>query len=445
MDRTPLRYALVGSGHRAEMYVAAIADAHSDVAELVLIIDPNPTRASYAGAAAVRNGAQVAPRISSTDDLETLLAEERIDRAIICAPDFLHAQLLDRCLRAGVDVVVEKPLTIDEASARLVTVSADETGRTPVVTFNYRYSPRNSALKELIASGAIGEITSVSFDWMLDTSHGADYFRRWHRDKNASGGLLVHKASHHFDLVNWWISDTPSRVFASGGLRFYGAENGRRAGRTTSTERGSTDASSTDPFALDLRRDPRLRALYLDAEQHDGYLRDRSPFDEGITIEDNLAVIVDYERGATLSYSLNAHSPWEGYRVAINGIRGRIELNVVERGAVLPDDRGAIAVDPSLATEEATAYGLRPNSERIFLQLHWQAAHEVPILGGGGDHGGGDARMLSDLFRGAGEDPLGRAADYRDGLRSIAVGIAANRSLETGAPVQIADLDFPLR
>ena len=64
-------------------------------------------------------------------------------------------------------------------------------------------------------------------------------------------------------------------------------------------------------------------------------------FGDGITIEDNLALVVDYANGATLSYSLNAHAPWEGYRVAVNGTLGRVELDVVERGAVLEPTRAA--------------------------------------------------------------------------------------------------------
>ena len=62
----------------------------------------------------------------------------------------------------------------------------------------------------------------MHFEWLLDTAHGADYFRRWHRLKDVSGGLLVHKSTHHFDLVNWWLADVPTRVYASGGLKFYG-------------------------------------------------------------------------------------------------------------------------------------------------------------------------------------------------------------------------------
>ena len=124
--------------------------------------------------------------------------------------------LIVRGLEAGADVVVEKPLTIDAESAAAIEDAVERTGRDVLLTFNYRYSPRNSGLRQVIQDGLIGEVTSIDFQWMLDTKHGADYFRRWHREKKNSGGLLVHKSSHHFDLVNWWIHSTPRRVFASG-------------------------------------------------------------------------------------------------------------------------------------------------------------------------------------------------------------------------------------
>ena len=60
----------------------------------------------------------------------------------------------------------------------------------------------------------------------------ADYFRRWHRDKRNSGGLLVHKATHHFDLINFWLGSAPELVMALGGLRFYGHENAQERGVT---------------------------------------------------------------------------------------------------------------------------------------------------------------------------------------------------------------------
>ncbi|MBT1001313.1 Gfo/Idh/MocA family oxidoreductase [Paenarthrobacter sp. DKR-5] len=438
--RLRTRFALVGTGSRAEMYIKAILGAHSDVAELVAVGDVNPGRVEYYRALAAELAPEAA-EVAAFDplDLAAFIAGNGIDRVIITTPDYTHAGYIVEALHAGADVVVEKPLTIDADGCRRITEAVARTARNVVVTFNYRYSPRNSALKEIIQSGVIGTVTSVDFSWVLDTVHGADYFRRWHRDKANSGGLLIHKASHHFDLVNWWINDSPRRIYASGGLRFYGDANAAARGLGSRPERGTDDAAAADPFALDLRRDEKLRRLYLENEKFDGYRRDQDVFAPGITIEDNLALVVDYDGGPTLSYSLNAHSPWEGYRVAVNGTEGRAELEVVERAAVLRDAEGNVVVDPS-ATPVDQPDEVRRDGERLVVQRHWEAAYEVPIRNGAGGHGGGDTLLLSDVFNGPGEDPLGRPSGYIDGLRSVAVGIAGNRSLESGLPVQVADL-----
>ena len=91
-------------------------------------------------------------------------------------------------------------------------------------------------------------------------------------------------------------------------------------------------------------------------------------------------MIVDYERGATLSYALNAHSPWEGYRIAVNGDQGRAELEVVERAAVLVDADGNVVLDPSAQPESAS----RTGGQRLTLQRHWEAAQDVKIEEGDG-------------------------------------------------------------
>ena len=371
------------------------------------------------------------------DMLEQVIKENRADRVIITSPDFTHAGLIARALDAGVDVVVEKPLTINPESTRQIAEAVERTGRQVVVTHNYRYSPRNSGLKELIKNGSIGTPLSVTFEWVLDTAHGADYFRRWHRDKANSGGLLIHKASHHFDLINWLLADTPTVVYARGGVKFYGADNAAARGMPARAERGTHDGPRS-PWELDLRRDPRLKALYLDNESYDGYQRDQDVFGPGVTTEDNLAVIVDYARGTTLSYALNAHAPWEGYRIAVNGDEGRAELEVVERAAVLTDADGGVLIDPSAVPESST----RAGGERLTLQRHWEVAQDVKIEEGTGGHGGGDALLLADVFRGPGDDWLERPSNWVDGIRSIAVGMAGNESLRTGLPVKIDDLDL---
>lgn len=437
-----LCYGLIGSGHRAQMYTDAIGGDHADVATLAAIADTNVGRIEHYVRRMHEEFGYAPDAIAGygPDDVERMIAEHDLDRVIVTSPDHTHADMIVRCLHAGVDVVVEKPLTIDAPSARAIVDAVAATGRKVIVTFNYRYSPRNSALKQVIASGAIGRVVSVTFEWVLDTAHGADYFRRWHRDKANSGGLLVHKSSHHFDLVNWWLDDVPSRVFASGGVRFYGAENADARGMGPRPERG-THEGEHGPFELDLRDDPRLKALYLDTEHHDGYLRDQDVFGPGVTTEDNLAVIVDYAGGPTLSYALNAHSPWEGYRVAVNGTQGRSELEVIERAAVLNDDEGRVVLDPSAMAERV---GDRHKGERLTVQRHFAGVDEVEIPRGSGSHGGGDALLLADVFVGPSEDPLGRPSDHLDGLRAIAVGICGNESIATGRAVTPSELGLDL-
>lgn len=437
------RLALVGTGARSEMYIRAALTDHADVAELVGLSDVNAGRVAFYQRLVkeIGDGSFPEPLVFDPADLAVFIRTNNITRVLITTPDYTHADYVVEALHAGADVVVEKPLTIDAEGCRRINEAVAQTGRSVVVTFNYRYSPRNSALKEIISSGVIGTVTSVDFTWVLDTVHGADYFRRWHRRKENSGGLLIHKSSHHFDLVNWWLDDSPARVYASGGLRFYGSGNAAERGLGERPERGTYDAEVKDPFALDLRDDPRLRELYLDTEHLDGYRRDQDVFSPGITIEDNLALVVDYDGGPTLSYSLNAHGPWEGYRVAVNGTEGRAELEVVERAAVTGSNDTKNVLDPS-ATPVQEQDTVRVNGERLVVQRHWEPAYEVPIVNGAGGHGGGDALLLSDLFNGPGEDPLGRPSGYVDGLRSVAVGIAGNESLVTGRAVVISELDL---
>ena len=292
--------------------------------------------------------------------------------------------------------------------------------------------------------GAVGEVKSVHFEWLLDTRHGADYFRRWHRDKANSGGLMVHKASHHFDLVNWWLDTRPETVVGMGGLVFYGRANAEARGQTRFYDRGTGHPNAAgDPFALDLAADPALKAMYLDAEGEDGYRRDESVFGYGISIEDDMAVLVRYASGAVMSYHLTAYSPWEGFRIAFNGTLGRLEYEVKENsyvsGSRTDTNRpGGAAAPPE---QEPVSIVLRP---------HWQPPRRVPFeQGPASGHGGGDRRMLRDLFaaqadpRGpadAAADPLGCPADHLAGARAILTGIAVNRSFATGRAVRVEEL-----
>jgi predicted dehydrogenase len=315
-------------------------------------------------------------------------------------------------------------MTTDADKCRRILDARRQSGRRCTVAFNYRYMPVRTQIKEMLAGGVIGDVMSVDFNWMLDTHHGADYFRRWHSQKRFSGGLMVHKATHHFDLVNWWLSAVPVTVRASGRRNFYTPAMAKRLGLASHHVRCRTCPEKKKcGFELDLGKSPQLKSLYLDHEKHDGYHRDRCVFRPDIDIEDSMSVVVGYDTDATLTYSLTAFAPWEGYVVAFNGSKGRLEHKVVE-------------------SQETHVPGAGKSYD-IALSVHplRKPAYAVTPRTGEGGHGGGDTMLLDDLFVPArARDPFLRAADERSGAYSILVGVAANRCFETGETVRIADL-----
>ncbi|GBG06808.1 dehydrogenase [Paenibacillus sp. MY03] len=424
---TKKRYVLVGTGGRAEFFYGAIAKDFKETSELVAFCDLNLTRMEYANKMLVTKYDYEPVRTYAADRFDEMIEVEKPDAVIVTSVDRTHHTYIIRALELGCDVITEKPMTVDEKKCQEILDAVERTGRNVRVTFNYRYAPHHTKARELIDSGVIGKVTSVHFEWLLNTQHGADYFRRWHRNKNNSGGLLVHKSTHHFDLVNFWIGSEPESVFAYGDLLFYGRENAEGRGETKFYERATGNANAKeDPFALHLDSNDHLKAMYLDAEHEDGYRRDQSVFGDGINIEDTMGVLVKYKNNAILTYSLNAYMPWEGYRIAFNGTKGRIEMSIIEQSYVNSGGDKAL---------EGAVIGKTLNVFPMF-----GTPYTVEVEEGKGGHGGGDPVLLNDLFGVPKEDRFRRAANHVDGARSILTGIAANRSIQTGQAVQVDTL-----
>ncbi len=386
--------------------------------KLVALLEPNRTRADY-----VNSQLGAALPIYQPHQFERMVKREKLDAVVVTARDSLHDLYIVKGLEAGLKVVTEKPMTTDEHKCQRILDAMRGREDRLVVTFNYRYAPHNTRAREILKKGVIGEITLVEFQWFLDVTHGADYYRRWHRQKVNSGSLWVHKATHHFDLVNWWTGAHPQLVFALGAKRFYRPET------FPPRERCHTcDAAERCRFHWDLAASGRHKALYLDAEHEDGYLRDRCVFSPDIDIWDTRAATVRYANGMIMSYSLNNYAPFEGYRVGFVGTKGRLDLFVHEH-AYVSATGGKLALEGGAKHVNMRAFPL------------FEKPYDVEIEKGKGGHGGGDERLLDDCFlprRKA--DPLGRAAGGLDGARSILVGIAARRSIEWGRPVRIDEL-----
>ncbi|MEW9698376.1 Gfo/Idh/MocA family oxidoreductase [Paenibacillus sp. SI8] len=421
------RYVLVGTGGRAEFFYGAIVKDFQETSELVAICDINQTRMDFTNGLLADKYGYGKVATYKSDEFEDMIRKEKPDFVIVTTVDRTHHTYIIKAMELGCDVISEKPMTVDEEKCQEILDTIKRTGRQLRVTFNYRYAPHNTKIRELIMDGVIGDVHSVHFEWLLNTEHGADYFRRWHRDKRNSGGLLVHKSTHHFDLVNFWLGTQPETVFALGGLMFYGRENAEKRGVTQFYQRATgNEHAQNDPFALHLDKNDHLKGLYLDAEHEDGYQRDQSVFGDGINIEDTMGVMVRYKNKAILTYSLNAYMPWEGFNVHMNGSKGRIEMKVVEKSYV--NSGGSKEDEGALKDKTITVFPM------------FDAPYQVDIEEGVGGHGGGDPILLRDIFDKPSNDRFERAASHVDGAMSILTGIAGNISLRTGQPVAVNQL-----
>jgi predicted dehydrogenase len=405
--RARRRYAMVGTGHRgSSMWGVDLVKKYSDVLEFVGLCDINPKRA----AAAKELMGVECPTFTSFDEMCGRVKPELL---MVTTVDATHAEFITRALDRGLDVITEKPMVTEPDQVKEVLEAERRNKRKIVVAFNYRYAPKHQKIKEIIQAGEIGPVTSVDFSWYLDTSHGADYFRRWHRLKSRSGSLWVHKATHHFDLVNWWLAADPVEVNAFGQLNVYGKANPYRF-----THCRPCPHKKICPFYFDLTKNERLMKLYAQAEDVDGYHRDGCVFREDIDIYDTMNALVKYSNGVQMSYSLNASMPIEGYRIAFNGERGRLEVRDYER-------------QPWPVAEQTEAYLIKNftgKREKI----------EMPDVKGG--HGGGDDRLRDIIFRNAPAPEHMRLPDSRAGAMSVLTGVAARTSIERGRPVKISDL-----
>jgi predicted dehydrogenase len=310
-------------------------------------------------------------------------------------------------------VVTEKPMVTEADQCQAVLDAEKKYNRNVIVTFNYRYAPKHQKIKEIIQAGEIGEVTSVDFSWFLDTRHGADYFRRWHRLKSGGGSLWVHKATHHFDLMNWWLAADPTEVSAYGELNVYG-----KKGPFRYTNCRPCPHKAKCPFYWDMTKDARLMKLYAECEDVDGYHRDGCVFREDVDTYDTMSAVVRYSNGVSMNYSLNASMPIEGYRLAFNGTKGRLEVRDYER-------------QPWEVAEKSEAYLIKNfTGKREKIQM--------PQIEGG--HAGGDDRLRDVIFKNAQVPDYLKLPSARAGAMSCLTGIAARTSIEKKRPVKISEL-----
>lgn len=423
------RVAVVGAGTRAAMFIQAVCD--SPTHRLEVLCDASP-QAMERALASMPPDVASGLRTYGDDELERMLQRERPDLVIICSPDVFHADQVVAALEAGCDVLLEKPLAIDAEGCRKIHEAVRASRGKVRVAFNCRFMPWAVMIKRLLAQGVVGRVVQVSVEWMLDARKGAMYATRWHSQKRYSGGLLVHKATHHFDLVNWWLDATPQRVYAWGRRAFFGDEH---RGEWNVPELGESYLEgdhSADPLCPGDRVLEGWRRLPADSHlpRPGRSVWRRTDLD----MEDTLSVHVEYSRQIHLVYTLNAFLPRMGRHVIINGTRGRLEFHEDESGPMNTPHAPPAPAPPPHA---------RPAPLGPLLIVHplFGKAYQLPIPQSSGDHDGADPIMLLHLFGEAAHDPsLQQHAGDEQGAASALIGIAGNQSIEERRLVDLRDM-----
>lgn len=361
-----------------------------------------------------------------------MIREKKPDLVIVTTKDSTHHEFIVKGLKAGCDVLTEKPLTTDEEKCRAIVEAERKSDKKLIVGFNYRWGPYMTQIKQLLHDKAIGDITSVDFNWYLNVHHGASYFRRWHGLMNGGGSLWVHKATHHFDLLNWWLDSDPEEVFAYGALEHYG-KNGPFRGESCRSCNHKKDCN----YYWDITKSKQDMELYVANEKHDGYIRDNCLFRNEIDIYDKMSAQIKYANKAIVNYSLTTYSPFEGWRIAFNGQKGRIEAWLD-----IPWMKDGSLDQEALHAEEMAQHKKEDKLiEPVILFKNWENYKTINVVSERGGHGGGDRRLHDKIFLNPNAaDPLKHSAGIRDGVMSIMIGIAARNSIQSGKAVKIAEL-----
>ncbi len=422
------RYAICGVSNRClKMFVKAMVNDFSQQSAIVGLLDADPRRFEIC-----KTNYPVLADVPEygPDDFDRMIEQTKPDVIIVTGRDDTHAAYIVGALERDLDVISEKPMATTGADCRrIIDAEAKSKGKV-TVAFNYRYNPIHTRIKELVLEGKVGRVTSVDLNWYVDTYHGASYFKRWNRKRQHSGGLSIHKSSHHFDLVNWWIDQTPLEVFAYGALNYFGPEG--EANPSKVDGRHCASCAEKQQCGYFMRWSSRSKELKIEDDHIDtvlsreanqaytNYRADACIFDSEIDIEDTYSVNVKYDRGALLNYSINFSLPYEGYRLAINGTKGRIESQEYHASGRTPFPVPVQTID--------------------YLPL-FGSKETIHVVHREGGHGGGDPVLLEDIF--LGPDPartysiLSGAAD---GAHSVATGEAVWRSVKEKRPIRIAEV-----
>jgi predicted dehydrogenase len=376
---TDLRFGVVGLGARSSL--ARHAHKPGEGAEIVAVCDPVEKQRQAA--------LTTYPEATAYGDHRELL-ELKLDGVFLTTPDDLHEDPAIDFLRAGVAVFVEKPLAITTDGCDRVLQAAYESGTRLYVGHNMRHMPVIQTMRELIQSGAIGEVKAI---WCRHfVGHGGDfYFKDWHADRRRSTSLLLQKGAHDIDVMHWLAGGYTTHATALGGLVLYGGIEDRQ---DRSGQRFSEFVSNDNWPPLEQKG----LAPVMD-------------------VEDLSMANFQLDNGVFLSYQQCHFTPdyWRNYTVI--GTHGRLEN--------FGDTSGSV-----VKVWNSGRSGYRLDADQV-----------VEVASEDEGHGGADPKLVDEFVRFV-RDGGATLTSPIAARAAVAAGFAATTSLRSnGTPIDIPQLD----
>lgn len=337
------------------------------------------------GVALERFNKDVNPDAFTTTNLDELLSRD-IDAVAIMSPDYTHEAYALKAFAAGKHVFCEKPLGITIEGCDRMLEAWQKSGKKFMVGFNMRYMNIFRVMKEIVDSGAIGEIKAV---WVRHfVCHGGGwYYHDWHGASRNSTGLLLQKASHDIDMIHWITGKYTKRVAGLGMLSYYG---------------GDKPNDLRCPVCPD--KDSCVEFHHFD---NGGNQMDLCAYRKEVDVEDVSAIMMELDGGIQATYSQCHFAPdyWRNYTFI--GTEGRVENQ---------DDWSKVVVK------------YRSRSKR-WKNLTGDEIHEVRRAEG--SHGGADPIICRDFLDMItdGKTPV---ATPLAGRMSVAVGVKGTESIRGG-------------
>jgi len=387
-----LRVGVIGSGMRSSSYFRNLPPKQQLSVQLVALADPNEGNRIkfqdlFAGESQPRH----------YENGESLLDTEELDALIIGSPNHAHTDDAIRALPRQIPILLEKPVAIGLDECRRLWQAYVAAEQPPVtVGFVLRYSPFYQKIEGLIRSDALGQVLSIDADEMLGTGLTAFFYRGWRRWDRLTGGFMVEKCCHDFDILNWLTGARATRVFSI-------------AGRTHLTPR---------PYDQQHRRfDPERQTDldYGDTRTQSIFtaLTDESPYDAASDVPDHQVVMIEFDNGILSSFTACVAQPRSTRRMRVYGSAGALEGDI---------GRSRIVVDTPMVDSEG------------------YDTHEVAFPAGEGGHHGADPGISATFWNSAMGLPTTIRAGIREGIEAVLIGLAAEESKKSGLPVDVTRL-----